>query len=173
MPGSSITRAPGGAARPGPAASIRSPRTSTCQPSCGRGSTPSKTRAGRSRIASPCCAEAGTAASAASRIRNQRQPGIDTPPPSPKGLNRRRAGAQRDQPLPRLRRVSQPFLAAALRLSEVRLDEQPPLRPPLRELAWLSCLPRPEPDFLPPPDSLFTVAQARLSASFLETPLFS
>ena len=33
--------------------------------------------------------------------------------------------------------------------------------------------PRPEPDLLPPTDSLFTVAQARDSASFLGVPRFS
>jgi hypothetical protein len=63
-------------------------------------------------------------------------------------------------------------MAAALRLSEVRFGEDPPLRPPFLELAWLSFLPRPEPDFLPPPDSLLTVAQARELASFFETPSF-
>src|SRR5262249_16762650 len=49
----------------------------------------------------------------------------------------------------------------------------PLFRPPLRLDAWLSFLPRPLPDFLPPPDSLLTVAQARLFAVFFETPRFS
>jgi hypothetical protein len=34
----------------------------------------------------------------------------------------------------------------------------------LRDEAWLTFLPRPEPLFLPPPVSLLTVAQARRSA---------
>ena len=34
-------------------------------------------------------------------------------------------------------------------------------------------LPLPEPLFLPPPVSLFTVAHARASASFFDTPFFS
>src|SRR5690349_14613297 len=62
------------------------------------------------------------------------------------------------------RRVSQPFLAARLRSA---LDM---LWPPLREEACDSVLPRPEPDFLPPCDSLFTVAHARRFASLLEVP---
>jgi hypothetical protein len=37
----------------------------------------------------------------------------------------------------------------------------------------LSFVPRPEPDFLPPPSSLLTVAQARRSASSFFTPRFS
>lgn len=64
-------------------------------------------------------------------------------------------------------RVSQPFFAAALRLA-CSLDELeepflPPASPPLR----------PDPLFWPPPVSLFTVAQARRSASLSETPLLS
>jgi hypothetical protein len=42
--------------------------------------------------------------------------------------------------------------------------------PPFREELWLSFLPRPEPDFLPPWLLLFTVAQALRSASLCETP---
>jgi hypothetical protein len=60
------------------------------------------------------------------------------------------------QPLPRFRRVSQPFFAAALRFS-ADCDE-PPLRPPFFAEALLSFRPRPDPDLLPPPDSLLTVA---------------
>ena len=53
------------------------------------------------------------------------------------------------------------FFAAVLR---------PPFLPPLRLEAFDVFLPRPEPDFLPPPVDLFTVAHARASASFFETP---
>jgi len=56
--------------------------------------------------------------------------------------------------------------AAAERLAEAR----PPSRPPLRDEAWLSLRPRPEPLFLPPWLSRLTVAQARRSASRRETP---
>jgi hypothetical protein len=56
--------------------------------------------------------------------------------------------------LPCLRRVSQPFFAAALRLEAV----DPLFLPPLLDDSWLSFLPRPEPDLLPPPLSLLTVA---------------
>ena len=42
--------------------------------------------------------------------------------------------------------------------------------PPLRLDEWFSFLPRPLPDFLPPPVSLLTVAQARRSASFSDVP---
>src|SRR5690606_3820950 len=68
-------------------------------------------------------------------------------------------------------RVAAAFFAEAERAEAGRLDEaSPPLRPPLREAALLSFVPRPEPDFLPPPSSLLTVAQARRSASSLPTP---
>src|SRR5579859_1604202 len=46
----------------------------------------------------------------------------------------------------------------------------PPRRPPFFALSCVSGWPRPEPDLLPPPDSLFTVAQARRSASSWLTP---
>jgi hypothetical protein len=49
----------------------------------------------------------------------------------------------------------------------------PPFRPPLREADLFDFFPRSEPLFFPPPLSLFTVAQARCSASFFETPRFS
>jgi hypothetical protein len=49
----------------------------------------------------------------------------------------------------------------------------PPFRPPLRELALLDFFPRPLPLFLPPLSDLFTVAQARRSASFFDVPRFS
>ncbi|HMJ06496.1 MAG TPA: hypothetical protein VK474_09605 [Chthoniobacterales bacterium] len=49
----------------------------------------------------------------------------------------------------------------------------PAFFPPFRELLLLDFFPRPDPLFFPPLSSLFTVAQARLSASFFETPRFS
>src|SRR5689334_10435446 len=52
-------------------------------------------------------------------------------------------------------------------------DRRPPLRPPLRDEAVLVRFPRPCPLFFPPPVSLLTVAQARRSASPLDTPRFS
>jgi len=55
----------------------------------------------------------------------------------------------------------------------VRLRLAPPFRPPLRAGALFVLRPRPEPLFLPPPDDLFTVAQARRSASSFDTPRFS
>ena len=54
-----------------------------------------------------------------------------------------------------------------------RAEAAPPLWPPFLLEAWLSFLPRPLPDFLPPPVSLFTVAQARRLASFDPVPRFS
>lgn len=51
-----------------------------------------------------------------------------------------------------------------------RADVLPPRRPPLRDGDSSRARPRPEPDFLPPPEMLFTVAHARLSASYPETP---
>ena len=45
-------------------------------------------------------------------------------------------------------------------------------RAPFREEDRFGFFPRPEPLFFPPPSSLFTVAQARRSASFVETPFF-
>src|SRR5207249_11535999 len=50
---------------------------------------------------------------------------------------------------------------------------RPPFLPPLRELDLLRFFPRPPPPCLRPPLSdLFTVAQARRSASLLLTPRF-
>lgn len=72
------------------------------------------------------------------------------------------------------RRVAAPFRAAAERDALDREAEAaPPLRPPLREERLVLFLPRPDPLFLPPPSSLFTVAQARRSASRRDTPRFS
>jgi hypothetical protein len=70
------------------------------------------------------------------------------------------------------------FLLELLRL--LRLEVlllfllEPPLLflPPFRAEALESVLPLPEPDSLPPPESLLTVAQARRLASFLLTPRF-
>jgi hypothetical protein len=68
-------------------------------------------------------------------------------------------------------RVAAVFLAEAARAAAGRdAAALSPSFPPLRAGAWPSGLPRPEPDFLPPPVSLFTVAQARRSASGAGTP---
>ena len=69
------------------------------------------------------------------------------------------------------RRVAAPFRAAAERDAFDR--EAAPLRPPLRDALLVLFFLRPDPLFLPPPSSLFTVAQARRSASRRETPRFS
>jgi len=72
------------------------------------------------------------------------------------------------------RRVAAPFRAAAERDALDRdADAFPPLRPPLREELLVLFFPRPDPLFLPPPSSLFTVAQARRAASPPDTPRFS
>src|SRR5690349_17413035 len=78
-----------------------------------------------------------------------------------------RTGADYD----RRARVRAAFFAAAERLDLDRLADA--LRPPFREAERFSFLPRPEPLFLPPPLSLFTVAQARRAASFEPVPRFS
>lgn len=71
-------------------------------------------------------------------------------------------------------RVRAAFFAEAERaLFERDAAALPPRTPPLRLELRFSDLPRPLPDFLPPPDSLFTVAHARRSASFEDTPRFS
>src|SRR5262249_4163511 len=74
-------------------------------------------------------------------------------------------------------------VAAALRAEADRsgarraADAPPPLFPlrfpPFLLDVWVSAFPRPPPDLFPPPDSLFTVAHARRSASFLLVPRFS
>ncbi len=78
-----------------------------------------------------------------------------------------------------LRRLPPDFFLrvdAALRAELEREDfervaaARPPFLPPLREELRFVFLPRPEPLFFPPPVSLFTVAQARRSASRRETP---
>jgi hypothetical protein len=62
-------------------------------------------------------------------------------------------------------RVTAPFLA------ERDAEARPPILPPFRDGALLAFLPRPEPPSLrPPPEIAFSVAQARRSASFEETP---
>ncbi len=48
----------------------------------------------------------------------------------------------------------------------------PPVRPPLREGDVSVALPRPLPDFLPPPVSLLTVDQPMRLAVFFEAPRF-
>lgn len=77
--------------------------------------------------------------------------------------------------LPALRRrVAAAFRAEAERADFGREAEAfPPFRPPLRAGAVEVRFPRPDPLFLPPPDILFSVAQARRSASFRDTPRFS
>src|SRR5690349_10903250 len=51
--------------------------------------------------------------------------------------------------------------AAAGRLAEALPPRGPPMRPPFLAETLVSRTPRPEPLLLPPPVSLFTVAQAR------------
>jgi hypothetical protein len=73
-----------------------------------------------------------------------------------------------------LRRVAAPLRAEAEREAfERRADAAPPFLAPFRLELFVLFLPRPEPAFFPPPSSLFTVAQARRSASRRETPRFS
>src|SRR5262249_24264872 len=63
------------------------------------------------------------------------------------------------------------FFADAERSSAERAAEAaPPILPPFLLDTCDSGLLRPLPDFLPPPDSLFTVAQARRFASFAGVP---
>ena len=74
----------------------------------------------------------------------------------------------------RRRRVEAAFRAAAERDDfEREAEARPPFLPPFREELRFAFLPRPEPLFLPPPVSLFTVAHARRAASPRETPRFS
>ena len=68
-------------------------------------------------------------------------------------------------------RVAAAFLADAERSAAGRwADASPLFLPPASDDSCVSGLPRPEPDLLPPPLSLFTVAQARRSASFFGVP---
>src|SRR5882757_3130764 len=69
-------------------------------------------------------------------------------------------------------RVAAAFLADADLLADEReADALPPISPPLCAAGWPVCWLRPEPpSLLPPPSSLLTVAQARRSASFSDTP---
>src|SRR4026209_285739 len=72
------------------------------------------------------------------------------------------------------RRVAAPLRAEAERADFDReAAALPPFLPPFREETLVLFLPLPEPLFLPPPSSLFTVAQARRAASPRETPRFS
>jgi hypothetical protein len=54
-----------------------------------------------------------------------------------------------------------------------RAAARAPFFPPFFDGPRLGFLPRPDPLFFPPPDSSFTVAQARRAASARETPRFS
>ena len=74
-------------------------------------------------------------------------------------------------PLAFRRRVAAPFRADAERERlEREAEARPPILPPFREELRLVFFPLPDPLFLPPPVSLFTVAQARRSASPRGTP---
>lgn len=69
-------------------------------------------------------------------------------------------------------RVCVAFLAEALRSAAVRAAEAaPPALPPFLAGSLLTCVPRPDPLFLPPPVILLTVAHARAAASSCGTPL--
>jgi hypothetical protein len=76
--------------------------------------------------------------------------------------------------LPRRLRVAAAFFADAERAAAgPEAAAFPPSRPPVRRGMPVVCFPLPEPPgFLPPPSSLFTVAQARRLASF-DAPLFA
>jgi hypothetical protein len=76
-----------------------------------------------------------------------------------------------DPPPARRLRVAAAFRAEAERADLLRFAEaRPPSRPPFLAGPLLVFRPRPEPDFLPPPDMAFSVAQARRSASSRGTP---
>jgi hypothetical protein len=73
-----------------------------------------------------------------------------------------------------LARVLAAFFADAdLAAADREAEAFPPFFPPFFAGALLVFLPRPDPLFFPPPLILFTVAQARRSASPSETPRFS
>jgi hypothetical protein len=101
------------------------------------------------------------------------------PPPvpgdgaTPSDYLRRRELFRARLPLdPALRfRVAAAFLADAERADFGRRAEaRPPARPPFLAGPLFVLRPRPDPDFLPPPDIAFSVAHARRAASFRETP---
>ena len=74
-------------------------------------------------------------------------------------------------PVPRRFRVAAAFRADAERAAlDRRAEAAPPFRPPFLEDVRVLFLPRPDPLFLPPLSSLFTVAQARRSDSLRDTP---
>src|SRR5690349_3768611 len=73
---------------------------------------------------------------------------------------------------PLLRRLDEP-LREREELDRDAAARRPPFLPPLRDELRFDFFPRPDPLFLPPPVSLFTVAHARRSASPRETPRFS
>jgi len=80
----------------------------------------------------------------------------------------------REEPLPRRFLVAAAFRAEAERADFGRdAEARPPFRPPFLDGPLLVFRPRPEPDFLPPPEIAFSVAHARRSASFFETPRLS
>ena len=72
--------------------------------------------------------------------------------------------------LPAFERLLPPLLVLRLELERLLLVL---FCPPFRAEAVEAFFPRPEPDFLPPPDSLFTVAHARRFASFAGVPCSS
>jgi hypothetical protein len=76
---------------------------------------------------------------------------------------------------PELRRRVEAALRAEAEREDLEREAEarPPFLPPFLEELRLVFFPRPDPLFFPPPVSLFTVAQARRSASFRETPRFS
>jgi hypothetical protein len=76
---------------------------------------------------------------------------------------------------PELRRRVEAALRAEAEREDLEREAEarPPFFPPFREELRLVFFPRPDPLFFPPPVSLFTVAQARRSASFRDAPRFS
>jgi hypothetical protein len=77
----------------------------------------------------------------------------------------------RDEPPAFRFRVAAAFRADAERAALGRAaDARAPARPPFVAGPFFVLRPRPLPDFFPPPDIAFSVAQARRSASFRDTP---
>lgn len=112
------------------------------------------------------------------RPSSDERPQLSVPPPSSGQRLRRELFRDRlplvrlcDEPLARRLRVAAAFRADAERADFGRdADARPPARPPFLVGALFVLRPRPEPDFLPPPLIAFSVAQARRSASFRDTP---
>jgi len=95
-------------------------------------------------------------------------------------VERLRPAVERLRVLLDLDELREELLGEELLLDELLLDvlfffveEAPPFLPPFLEEEVSFFFPRPEPLFLPPLSCLFTVAQARRSASSLLTPRFS